>query len=336
MYVPPGGAIMSVRRLLLQTTVLAGLVGGTYLSIQDLRAEPQLTNAPYASPPYYYAPAVDGLNAKIEGLAGSLVHNDLYGSRGAVAVPLGSLLGLQIDGAGGSLDGQGFGSVAGHLFSRNPAMGLIGVYASYTNWNPFGGVAVTQTAGEFALYWNRLTLEGIAGAEFGSSASHVISSTISVPPAIGVAGSITTTTLLQSYDVRTRFFDQVNLKYYLTENWDAYVGHRYIGGENAFAVGTELALPLGAGVMASAFVEGRIGSNDFEGVWGGLKFYLGGKDKSLIRRHREDKVPYWDTLFSIVNNFNQSVLQSSRGIDPLLSPPPPPPPPPPPLPPPID
>lgn len=333
-----GGGNMSDRRALLQTTMLAGVLGGAYFSAQAATGA-ELVKTPAAPAPYYYnSSAVDGLNGKIEGLAGSLAHYDLYGSRAAVSFPLSALVGIQIDGAGGSLDGLGFGSVGGHLFLRNPSIGLIGAYVSYTNWDRFGGVAATQTAGEFELYWGSLTLQGIAGVEFGSSSTFATTTTTVVPPGIGVAGGVTTTTALQSYDVESRFFNQVNLKYYLTENWDAYIGHRYLGGENALALGTELALPLGGGVLASAFVEGRVGSNEFQGVWGGLRFYFGGKDKPLIRRHREDDPVQWDTLFSIVNNSNQNLLQSTQGIAPLPPPPPPPPqalPPPPPPPSPI-
>jgi hypothetical protein len=31
-----------------------------------------------------------------------------------------------------------------------------------------------------------------------------------------------------------------------------------------------------------------VGEDDHSTVWVGLRFYLGGEDKSLIRRHRED------------------------------------------------
>ena len=57
--------------------------------------------------------------------------------------------------------------------------------------------------------------------------------------------------------------------------------------------------------MASLFVEGRAGENDFRGVWGGVKFYFGQKDKSLIQRHRQDDPINWapKSLFSIVNSF---------------------------------
>ena len=142
------------------------------------------------------------------------------------------------------------------------------------------------------------------------------------PPAIGISGAINTVVLTQSYDVKTRFMDQINLQYYVTDNWHAYIGHRYLGGKNALALGSELGLPLGRGVMASAFVEGRIGSASFEGVWGGLRFYFGQKDKTLIRRCREDGVCPWDILPSIVNNSNQRVSSSSQRTAPLSPPPP--------------
>jgi len=40
--------------------------------------------------------------------------------------------------------------------------------------------------------------------------------------------------------------------------------------------------------MGSAFVEGRVGENNNNSVWGGLKLYFGPTDKSLVARHRRD------------------------------------------------
>src|SRR5262249_11716899 len=113
---------------------------------------------------------------------------------------------------------------------------------------------------------------------------------------------------IDSIDVKTRFFDKVNLAYYLTDNWKGFVGHRYLGGKHALALGTEFALALGGGRMASAFVEGRVGQGDFHGVWGGLKIYFGQKDKPLIARHRQDDPNNWqlDDLFSLTNSFSSS------------------------------
>jgi hypothetical protein len=291
--------------------MLAGALGVVYLAVNTARAEEMARTK--ASP---YAPAVDGINAKIEGIGGSLANHGIYGSKGAISIPLGGSWGAQIDGTAGSFDQRFFGSIAGHLFWRNPQQGLLGIYANYTHLDEFGGAHVTQFAGEGEYYWNRWTLQGIAGVEFGNKASQTTTTTSTVPPVpigfgITTPGVATTNTFTEGYDVKTRFFDQVNLKYYLTDNWDAYVGHRYLGGKNALALGSEYALPLGRGVMASAFVEGNVGEHDFHGVWGGLRFYFGASDKTLIARHRQDDPNIWDSLFSIINSYFTNGSSSS-------------------------
>ena len=89
------------------------------------------------------------------------------------------------------------------------------------------------------------------------------------------------------------------------------------GGKHAAAFGGEVALPVpGTGAMASLFAEGRAG--EYTGVWGGLKVYLGQKDKTLIRRHREDDPVQWtpESLATIANHTTQT---------PVPQPPPPPP-----------
>src|SRR5207245_437544 len=98
-----------------------------------------------------------------------------------------------------------------------------------------------------------------------------------------------------------------NLEYYLNEDWKALVGHRYLGGKHAFAVGTELAGSLGNGFMGAAFLEGRAGESDFHGVWGGVRVYWGQEDKSPSTRHHEDNSNSWsvDTLFNIINSYRQ-------------------------------
>ena len=225
--------------------------------------------------------------------------------------PLADRYGLQIDGGFGSLDRSGFGIIGAHLFWRDPALGLLGAYAGYTRWNKFGGVDVGQVAGEGEYYWGRFSLRGVAGIEFGSSAFNTTTVTQTTAPAGAVPGVITTSTFVEGYDVKTWFFDEFDLKYYPTDNWAAYIGHRYHGGKHALALGTEAALPIGGGRMASAFVEGRVGEGDYEGVWGGLKVYFGQKDKTLIRRHREDDPEKVELLSAATNSHVQSGSSSS-------------------------
>ncbi len=291
---------MGRREKLFSTTMLAGIVGGVCVTGKPAQAAD--IGVPYTRLP---SSAVDGFNSKWEVLGGTLDHKTIYGYRGAFSMPLAGQWGLQIDTSAGSLERRAFGSIGAHLFSRVPSQGLAGLYVNHVHWDQFGGVRATHVAFEGARYFGQWTLEGIVGVEFGNSASNVTTSAI-----VGT-GVTTVTTVVQSYDVETRFMDQVNLKYYFTDNWDGYVGHRYLGGKNALALGSEVGLRLGH-VMGAAFVEGRVGSKSFEGVWGGLKIYFGQKDKTLIRRHREDDPMFWDGLSSILNTSN--IAQSTQDI----------------------
>jgi hypothetical protein len=301
--------MLSIRRALLQTTMLFGVAGGMHLAANTALAA-DMSPAPFYTPPVLPQPAVDGFNAKWEALGGSVSGHSWYGSRGAFTIPLGYQGGLQIDAGTGSLSGSGWGMAAAHLFARAPAAGLIGLYASYTQWNKFSGVHVTQIAGEAEVYLGRWTVQGIAGVESGNTASTISTANFALISPGNAPSFAVLNTGIQGYEVRNRFFDQVNLKYYVTDNFAGYVGHRYLGGQNALALGAETALPLGR-VMASAFVEGRLGEHAANGVWGGLKFYFGQKDKTLIQRHRQDDPTIWDTLFSF-RQFNTGSSTSSQ------------------------
>lgn len=300
--------------MLLSTTILSGVVGGCLLAgsvahgadLQPIYKAPALPA---------FEPAVDAINAKWEGLGGSVSGKKIYGGQGSFTFPVQGAFGAQIDGAVGKLDGDTFGAVAGHWFWRNPSQALLGLYASYTSWDRFGGVHVGQVALEAEYYIGQFTVQGIAGVEFGNSVSSTQVAQLVVPVGGGgaIPGSSTLFAATQGFAVKERFFDQVNLKYYFTDNADAYVGHRYLGGKNAAAIGGEFALPLSYGVLGSAFVEARVGEADFHGIWGGVKFYFGAGDKPLIKRHRQQDPNNWtiDTLFSILNNQTSSGASST-------------------------
>jgi hypothetical protein len=280
--------------------MLSGLVGGVLLTTLDARASDLSATMPLAD----FAPAVDGVNGKVDGLGGTLGHRSLYGSQGALSVPLGEQFGAQIDGAVGNWGRRTFANVAPHLFWRNPTQGLVGFYSSHTWWDGLGGIYVGRVAGEAEWYSGPLTLQGIAGVEYGNSRTNTI-----VTPA---------GTFAQPIDVKTRFFDEINLRYYLTNNWDAFAGHRYVGGANAVALGTQVAIPfpLGKGALATAFIEGRVGEAPAEGVWGGVEIHFGQKDKSLIDRHRQDDVGIYSIspLTAIGKGIGQPVSSCSISV----------------------
>lgn len=287
---------MSKRSLLFSTTFLT-TVSGVLLATSTAQvhaADPSgnLGNAPYTS-----APAVDGINGKIVPFGGSASHRAFYGIEGSLQFPLGHQYGLQIDGIGGGIGGHGFGQIAGHLFWRQPSFGLLGIYSSYTYLDQFGGVHAISVGVEGERYLGPFTLQGVAGVETGNTTS-VTTTTVGIGK---------TTIYTEGYDIKTRFFDQVNLKYYLTDNVDAYIGHRYQGGKNALALGSEFVLPIDGQTATTGFFEARAGEDGFYGIWGGLKYYFGYKGKSLIKRHRENDDPeIWDSLYSILNSYTSN------------------------------
>ena len=219
--------------------------------------------------------AVDGINGEVSGFGGTYGSSNLAGGAASLSVPLGCEFGAQVDAGAASFGGRALSTVGGHLFWRDPSRGLVGLYGSYMTWDRAGGVRAAHVGPEAELYLGRWTLQGTAGAEFGNTTR-------------GFVGPLLTT-----WSVPSRFYDQLNAAYYLQDNFKAYVGHRYLAGRNALALGGEYGIAMGNGMMASLFAEGRIGERNSSSILGGVKVYFGQKNKTLIRRHREDDPTQW-------------------------------------------
>lgn len=227
-----------------------------------------------APEPAQSLPAVDGVNVKASGFGGTWDGNDFYGAASSVSVPLSFRYGLQIDGivAGAETDAEGNVTAAGtaaHLFWRDPSVGLLGPYGHYLHVDAFDGVDVFTGGVEGALYLGRFTIEGIAGAEGGSAD-------------LGALGDV-------NFD--TRFTDVAQLAYYPIDDLKISIGHSYLFGANSLLFGGEWGLPTGHGTMTALFVSGSASEAGDATVLGGLRLYIGQRDKTLIRRHREDDPP---------------------------------------------
>jgi len=225
-------------------------------------------------------PAVDGFNAKIDGYGGGANHiSSLYGTDGSLSIPLAQQWGLQIDGGVGSFNSSGTARGAGHVFWRDPSVGLLGAYGSYSHWNGIGfatipriGTSVGRYAAEGEAYLGRWTFGGVAGYE-----------TVRVNAPV-VAG-------LPPISIPNRFFDSISASYYVTDNFKLSIGHIYTIGRNGLDLGAEYGFALGGGRMAALFAEGVIGGSGNNAVLGGLRIYFGQHDKTLIDRSRQDDPP---------------------------------------------
>ena len=276
-----GFAVKVSRRILMSTTVLSGVVGIVFHAGVARAADLPL-KAPAREPYAISGPAVDDFNAKFEAFGGSYGSRGLYGAGGSVAAPLQRQWGVQFDAAGANYAGHSMSNLGAHLFWRDPAVGLLGIYVDHARIN-LANIHATHVAAEGELYWKRWTVRALVGVETGTTAI----GSGSASAVIGGGGlAVTTTPLVND---TTRFFDAVDLSYYITDQWKASIGHRLYSGRNALALGMEYALPVGRGALASLFAEVRVGEGSHNtGAWGGVKFYFSGKDKPLIRRNRED------------------------------------------------
>ncbi|HVA15094.1 MAG TPA: tail fiber domain-containing protein [Stellaceae bacterium] len=305
---------MSFRGFLLSSTVLS--VAGCFASVPFVPAAAQ-SAPPKLDPSGATAPAVDGFNGKVEALGGGYAKNGLYGVGGSLAVPLQGQFGAQIDAAGGQYGDHAIGVVGGHLFWRDPRQGLAGLYLDQTMWDRYGGVHVTRLGAEGEYYWGRLTLSGIAGVETGNDATHITTSSSTTASGGGTATITSQTPGLENV---ARFFDHANLAYYPLDDWKASIGHVYAGGKNALALGTEYGMPVGPGIMASFFVEGRVGEGSHNyGAWAGVRFYFGQTDKSLMGRQREDDPALdWtpDSLLGIAQSLGTTTSATTQSCPP--------------------
>ena len=214
--------------------------------------------------------AVSALNGKVEGAVGydeidqevrfpfanvpSLNTDDTrYHGAGSLSFPIGCMLGIQLDAAGGQASGEEFVGFGGHAFMRDPESYLAGIYATYTDHGPN---EIWRVGPEVELYMGNFSLEAWAGFENSDSNDD-------------------------------QLFAHVDLAMYATDNLRVNVGFRRYLDLNLFAAGGEWQ-PDWDGVPVSFYVEGQVGEQDYASIFGGIRFYFGGSDKSLIRRHRED------------------------------------------------
>jgi opacity protein-like surface antigen len=205
-------------------------------------------------------PAVSAFNGKLEGGAGYADSDSEDGefsweAGGSLSFPLGCLLGIQLDaGASERFNDTQIGGVV-HLFTRDPESYLLGVTGG-----AFDGENATLYAvgPEAELYLGNFSLEAWGGY-------------LNVDP--DNDGSEDTGFII------------ADGAFYLTDDFRVSIGGKIIDDYEAVRGGFEYQFsesPL------SLYAEAEYGDDETFEVLGGLKFYFGGEDKSLIRRHRED------------------------------------------------
>ncbi|MEL6200960.1 MAG: hypothetical protein AAFR39_01240 [Pseudomonadota bacterium] len=210
--------------------------------------------------------------------------------QGAVSAPLGQRFGVQID-AGylngaidrtsplDNVDVSAF-AIGGHLFWRDPSIGLLGIYGHYADYD-YGietdtiDVRNTRVAAEGEAYLGQFTAKAMAGADFLD---------------------------VERVGQEEYLYLSGEVGYYVTDNFRVYGGVDHSFNQTAGTVGAEAMFDTG-GISPSVFASASF-SNDTTSVQAGFSIYFGSNSKSLIRRHRED-----DPGVSLFDSGLQSCLE---------------------------
>lgn len=219
-------------------------------------------------------PAVSGVNGKAD-IRGGYYKSEADNTQGfagfasgALAAPIGQQFGIQVDGAVGVAENDFYWGAGGHLFWRDPALGLFGVYGQHSEYRNAGA---TRLGVEGEAYFGQFTLGGNVAYQWGHDAKRV-----AVDDGI-VAG--------------------VNLKFYVTDNFMLRAGGGIEAGDGFGRAGFEFQPGFAALPGLSIFADAGGGENDHFYALAGIRYYFG-QNKTLIRRHREDDpdvVPLTDT-----------------------------------------
>jgi hypothetical protein len=165
-------------------------------------------------------------------------------------MPLGDLLGVQIEGGIGSDDYYG---VAGHLFARDPEFGLLGAYSSFESIN---NVELSRFAAEAELYLNSVTIGGDLG--------------------------------YQSGEVDEGVFGRVDLKFYASPDFVLSAGGELSPGVELARVGAEWRPGFESLPGISLFADGEFGSDNYDSVRVGFTYHFGSSSSTLIDRDRKE------------------------------------------------
>jgi hypothetical protein len=188
------------------------------------------------------------------------------------AVPLGQRLGLQVDAAIGT---QSYWGIGGHLFWRDPSVGLVGGIASHESLN---GNTLDRFGGEAEIYLRNITLRGEVGWQGG--------------------------------DALHSPFAGLDLTFYMHPNFSLKGGANMLaGGDLRAHVGAEWQPQFGHMAGLSVFADGEFGSNSYTKVLAGLSLHFGSPGVSLIDRDRKYDPVFGLFHFSTLQNIGYATVQ---------------------------
>jgi hypothetical protein len=208
------------------------------------------------------APAVSELNGKISYAGGNMDSSEGHNFDASLTLPVTHQFGVQVDGLYSRISDLDFYGGGGHLFWRDPAIGLVGITGGYLYRD---GVDTFQAGVEGQYYLRRFT--------FGF---------------FGGVGSIHYADPVPFIDTNpTRFVGRISAGYYLMADLRIGVSYTTAFNNNLAQGNLEYQTPI-SGLSVTA--EVACGDYGYDHWLLGLRYYFGGK-KQLRDRERQDDPP---------------------------------------------
>jgi hypothetical protein len=207
-------------------------------------------------------PAVSGFNGKLGYAGGEMNSFAGHNFDASIALPVTHQFGFQADALYSRISDQSFYGGAGHLFWRDPAIGLAGFTGGYLCRS---GVDTFQIGAEGEYYLDRFTFglfAGVGQINYANPAPF-----INVNP--------------------TRFVGSVSAGYYPINNLLVSASYTTAFNDNLVKGNLEYQTPIN-GLALTA--EAALGNNGYDHLLFGIRYYFCGK-KFLRERHRQDDPP---------------------------------------------
>lgn len=238
---------------------LVGLAAAVHAQTLNPTAEADDKSGSYKSDVTLRPRAVAGVNGKLGYTGGNMNSAEGHNFDGSLTLPISRQFGFQADALYSRIDSQDFYGGAGHLFWRNPDIGLIGIVGGYLARR---GVDTFQAGAEGEYYLNRFTFGFFAGV-----------------------GSISYDNAAPIIDTNpTRFMSWVSADWYALDDLRLGVSYATAFRNNLVKGEAEYQTPIRGLALT---VEVAAGEHDYEHWLLGVRYYFGG-NKSLRDRQRRD------------------------------------------------
>lgn len=210
-------------------------------------------------------PAVSEVNGKVDYAGGNMNSSEGHNFSASITLPVSHQFGFQADGLYSRISDLNFYGGAGHLFWRDPGIGLLGLTGGYLYRDGFDRINTFQAGAEGQVYYKAFTFGFFAGV--GSIDYQYAAPFIDTHP--------------------TKFVGRVSADYYPLENLRLGASFTTAFREKMGRGEIEYQTPI-PGVALTG--EVAVGDHGYDDWLIGVRYYFGGH-KTLRERQRQDDPP---------------------------------------------